>query len=101
MNKYRPSELIAKLGRCSIMLAPALMLLIAGVAGNRAGRLLEENPGMFIGFISFSIVALLFLVTQELLREAQEIAGNSSFVNGMLFVGLLAGILMEKLLDSS
>ena len=31
----------------------------------RLGYMFSESPGTFVAFISFSIVALLFLVTQE------------------------------------
>lgn len=84
-----------------LSLAPPMMLLVAGVSGNTVGVWIEGYPGFFIGLISFSIVALLFLVTRELLVEAQEIAGDSALVNSMFFVGLLAGILMEKILDAN
>merc|ERR1712137_158164 len=82
-----------------VSLVPPVVLLLSGVAGNALGTILESNPDVFIGFIAFSIVALLFLVTQELLAEAQEVASENLIVNVMFFVGLLGGILLEKFLD--
>mmetsp|Transcript_19308 Transcript_19308/g.42076 ORF Transcript_19308/g.42076 Transcript_19308/m.42076 type:complete len:413 (+) Transcript_19308:85-1323(+) len=83
----------------SLSVIPPVMLLLMGISGNVLGHLLSESPGVFIGFVAFSIVALLFLVTQELLAEAHELAKGSALINAMFFVGLLAGILLEKLLD--
>lgn len=82
----------------TITLIPPVMLFLAGICGYLLGSSLESNPNVFIGFIAFCIVALLFLVTQELLTEAREVAGSSALVNSMTFVGLLAGILMDKLI---
>jgi len=79
-----------------VALLPPVILVLSGEAGHRLGRMCSENPEVFIGFISFSIVALLFLVTQELLVEAQEVASGSKLINAMFFFGLLAGILLEN-----
>ncbi|CAJ1337768.1 unnamed protein product, partial [Effrenium voratum] len=75
---------------------PPLVLLLSGLGGNWLGEMFRENPAAFIAFISFSIVALLFLVTQELLNEAQEVARGSALINAVFFLGLLAGILLES-----
>ncbi|CAE7462393.1 Wdr64 [Symbiodinium sp. CCMP2456] len=80
----------------TVALLPPVILVLSGEAGHRLGRMCSENPEVFIGFISFSIVALLFLVTQELLVEAQEVASGSKLINAMFFFGLLAGILLEN-----
>jgi len=82
----------------ALVVIPPIVLTLSGVLGHSLGAFLEESPGLFIGFISFAIVALLFLVTQELLTEAHEVGGEDITVNVMLFIGLLAGILLEKLL---
>merc|ERR1711972_359319 len=80
----------------ALVLLPPVVLALSGVLGNGIGGFLEQSPGLFIGFIAFAIVALLFLVTQELLTEAHEVGGEDILVNIMLFVGLLAGILLEQ-----
>jgi len=74
---------------------PPVILLLAGLGGNALGYMFSESPGTFVAFISFSIVALLFLVTQELLTEAQSVANGSPVINALFFVGLLCGILLE------
>jgi len=83
--------------RAAVVALPPFMLLIAGIAGTHVGEALREIPAVFVGFIGFSIVCLLFLVTQELLTEAREVGGDNALINGMLFVGLLGGILLEKI----
>lgn len=74
---------------------PPVVLLLAGLGGNSLGYMFSESPGTFVAFISFAIVALLFLVTQELLTEAQSVANGSAVINALFFVGLLCGILLE------
>lgn len=64
-----------------VALLPPLLLLMAGLAGNTLGIMFAERPATFVAFISFAIVALLFLVTQELLTEAQEVANGSTSIN--------------------
>ena len=81
-----------------VCMVPPLFILGSGVVGHEIGNSLQENEGVFIGFIAFSIVAILFLVTQELLREAQEFAGENVLINVMFFVGLLFGVLMDRAL---
>jgi len=82
----------------AVVAVPPLTLALFGILGHSVGSTLEGSPGVFVGFISFSIVALLFLVTQELLAEARESGGDDAIVNIMIFVGLLSGILLEKVL---
>jgi hypothetical protein len=49
--------------------------------------------------VAFSIVALLFLVTQELLISAHEGTGGEDlwYVTVWVFIGLAVVVLMEKL----
>jgi len=86
----------SKVKHASIVALPPLVLVISGVLAHFIGSILRETPLMFTGLISFAVVALLFLVTQELLAEAREVAGDSKFLNSMFFVGVYAGILLEK-----
>lgn len=79
-----------------IVCVPPLILIIAGTIGYYVGDLLHQSPLVFIGFIAFSIVALLFLVTQEFLAEAREHAGGSKLINSMFFVGLFGGFVLSK-----
>lgn len=81
-----------------IVMVPPVCLFGAGILGHVAGASLQSSQSVFIGFISFAIVALLFLVTQELLAEAREVAGESFYINVMFFVGLLGGLMLDRLI---
>ena len=73
------------------------MMLFCGGLGAAVGSSLERQEAVFIALIAFSVVALLYLVTQELLMEAFESGGGAWYVNMWLFVGVYAGIVLEKL----
>ena len=67
--------------------------------GDVLGQELVKQELVFIGFIAFATVALLFLVTQELLTEANEVSNGSTAINICFFFGLYAGIVMDKALS--
>eukprot|EP00277_Geminigera_cryophila_P046664 CAMPEP_0173086380 /NCGR_PEP_ID=MMETSP1102-20130122/22722_1 /TAXON_ID=49646 /ORGANISM="Geminigera sp., Strain Caron Lab Isolate" /LENGTH=116 /DNA_ID=CAMNT_0013966917 /DNA_START=80 /DNA_END=430 /DNA_ORIENTATION=+ len=73
---------------------PIVAMLIGGVTAALLGDALQANAAAFAGFISFAIVALLFLVTQELLLTAHEITDEQTlwYININLFLG--AGMVM-------
>jgi zinc transporter ZupT len=77
---------------------PPFMLFAIGVLGSLIGKLLTSWTLVFLAFIAFAVVALLFLVTQELLAEAREVAGENKLINAMFFAGVFGGILLETLL---
>eukprot|EP00906_Rhabdomonas_costata_P005636 RCo008414 len=83
--------------RLAVPVVPPLCLAVSGLCGGLLGALLEEVPVLFIAMISFGVVALLFLVTQELLIQAHENQGGKElwWINLWLFIGLLAGVLVE------
>jgi zinc transporter ZupT len=78
--------------RTLLLLLPPVALIVCGLLGTEMGDALESNPSIFAGFIGFSVVCLLFLVTQELLAEAREVGGQDILINATLFAGLLGGI---------
>jgi len=89
----------SSLRRAVLVLLPPLALTVAGLIGAEIGEELDARPFVFVSFIGFSVVCLLFLVTQELLAEAREVAGEDAVITAMLFVGLLSGILLSTFLD--
>ena len=55
------------------------------------------TPAWIIGFMSFGLMALLYLVTEELLAEAHE-TPDSPLISAMFFVGFLALLLLEEIM---
>jgi len=74
-----------------LAMPPAAMLAASVVACIGAGRL--EQSAAFSGLIAFAMVAVLFLVFQELLIEAHEKEGGEAWHIGLwLYAGLLLSV---------
>jgi ZIP family zinc transporter len=54
-------------------------------------------PVVITGFLSFGLIALLYLVTEELLVEAHE-KPDSPLISAMFFVGFLSLLLLEEVI---
>lgn len=75
-------------------LPPCAML--AASMGAFAGASYVENKPPFVGLIAFALVALLFLVVEELLLEAHEKEGSEVWhISGWLYIGLLLSICLD------
>jgi len=70
------------------LLLPAGVLLSAPIA--------TFPPVTIAAFLSFGLMALLYLVTEELLVEAHE-KPDSPLISAMFFVGFLALLVLEEL----
>ncbi len=56
-------------------------------------------PSVYItGFLSFGLIALLYLVTEELLVEAHE-KPDSPLISAMFFVGFLGLVLFDEVIS--
>ncbi len=77
-------------------LALGLLVPLGSLAGLPAARLGEPY---LTGFLSFGLVALLFLVTEELLVEAHEVK-ETPLITSMFFIGFFALIVAEELLPA-
>ena len=55
------------------------------------------SPVMIAGFLSFGLMALLYLVTEELLVEAHE-KPDSPLISAMFFIGFLALLTLEEIM---
>ena len=71
------------------------MLLPIGAA--LASPVATLPPAVIAGFLSFGLMALLYLVTEELLVEAHE-KPDSPLISAMFFIGFLGLLLVEELL---
>lgn len=77
----------------AVVAAVAALLPLGALAGIPVGRL----PNFWIAaFFSFGLVALLYLVTEELLVEAHA-APEKPWVTSLFFVGFLAILLLDEL----
>jgi ZIP family zinc transporter len=70
------------------LLLPIGALLAIPVAG--------LSPPVVAGFLCFGLMALLFLVTEELLAEAHE-KPDTPLISAMFFVGFLVLLLIEEI----
>jgi zinc transporter ZupT len=82
-----------------LVLSPPAALCIGSFLGANLASSVTDYPAVFVGFIAFSIVALLFLVTQELLIEAFENTDSEGlwYVNIWLFIGIFIVLISEKI----
>ncbi|MDW4783771.1 transporter, partial [Escherichia coli] len=55
-------------------------------------------PSIVAGFFAFGLIALLYLVTEELLVEAHQ-TPDRPWVTAMFFVGFLAILVLEELMS--
>jgi len=80
-----------------------LILAVAGAVGSAAGVAVEHIPSLYLGFVSFAVVALLFLVTQELLIEAHENTEGKEiwWINVWMFLGIFLILLSGMIHHSS
>lgn len=74
--------------------AIALMLPLGAAAATPVALL---SPVIIAGFLSFGLMALLYLVTEELLVEAHE-KPDTPLISSMFFIGFLGLMLIEELL---
>lgn len=74
--------------------ALALLLPIGSLLALPLGML---PPPLLEGFFAFGLIALLYLVTEELLVDAHEIP-DKPWVTAMFFVGFLALLIIEEVL---
>lgn len=78
---------------CGLALVLPVGVLVGMPAANLAGPWLA-------GLFAFGIMALLYLVTEELLVEAHEVP-DRPWITAMFFAGFLVLILIEELAPSA
>ncbi|MES1973365.1 MAG: transporter [Pseudomonadota bacterium] len=82
----------SKLRVIAIVAGLALMLPIGALIAVPVAAL---SPVVIAGFLSFGLMALLYLVTEELLVEAHA-KPDTPLISAMFFVGFLALLLIEE-----
>jgi zinc transporter, ZIP family len=78
----------------AISVALALLLPIGTLAATPVALL---SAPVIAGFLTFGLIALLYLVTEELLVEAHE-QPDSPIITAMFFVGFLGLLMIEEML---
>ena len=82
-----------KMKAVGLTCALALLVPIGALVAQPVALL---SPVWITGFLSFGLMALLYLVTEELLVEAHE-KPDSPLISAMFFVGFLALLLIEEI----
>lgn len=88
-------ETIRSKARIVAIAAGIGLMLPLGAAAATPVALLP--PIYIVGFLSFGLMALLYLVTEELLVEAHE-KPDTPLITSMFFIGFLGLLLIEELL---
>lgn len=81
--------------RGKIVVATVALALLLPLGTLAATPIAMLPPQVITGFLAFGLVALLYLVTEELLVEAHE-KPDSPLITAMFFVGFLALLLIEE-----
>jgi len=83
----------------AIYTAPPILLAGAAI-GAALGTTSKHTPAVFTGFVAFGTVALLFLVTNELLIEAHEAMKESELasISMVFFLGIYLVLLFNRYL---
>lgn len=92
------SDLREKVGAAwkvvAIVAAIGLLLPVGAVLATPVAVLPQP---IIVAFLSFGLMALLYLVTEELLVDAHE-RPDSPFISGMFFAGFLGLLIIEELI---
>jgi ZIP family zinc transporter len=88
-------ESVASRRRIIVYVVALALLFPVGTA--LASPIALLPPTVIVGFLSFGLMSLLYLVTEELLAEAHE-RPDSPLISAMFFVGFLALLLLEELM---
>ncbi|MEA2779490.1 MAG: zinc transporter, family [Rhodospirillaceae bacterium] len=86
-----------KASRARVLATTAALSLLLPLGAVAAGPIGLLPPHVMAGFFAFGLIALLYLVTEELLVEAHK-HPDSPLITAMFFVGFLLVTLLESVL---
>ena len=78
----------------------ALLALLLPAGALLSAPISTLPPAVVTGFLAFGLIALLYLVTEELLVEAHEVP-DRPWIAAMFFVGFLLLLLLADLMEKS
>lgn len=83
--------------RTLALYTPPFIMFFASGIGAALGSAVQNLPALFIGMVAFGAVALLFLVTNELLIEARQAQGEEDlwYISIMVFVGIYLVLMVD------
>lgn len=81
-----------------IVVTVGLIALLLPIGALGAVPVATMPPAVIAGFLSFGLIALLYLVTEELLVEAHE-RPETPLISAMFFVGFLALLAIEEVMQ--
>jgi hypothetical protein len=81
----------------TVISPPVAMFLSSGL-GACIGTVAKAHPLLFIGFVSFGIVALLSLVCNELILEAAEQSRERTWISLLVFLGVYIVFILNLVL---
>lgn len=84
--------------RLAVVGATAALALLLPLGAVLATPIAALPPSIVAGFFAFGLIALLYLVTEELLVEAHQ-TPDRPWVTAMFFVGFLAILVLEELMS--
>jgi ZIP family zinc transporter len=87
----------SRMSRARTLLIAIGLGLLLPVGTFMATPVAELPPIIITGFLSFGLMALLYLVTEELLVEAHE-KPDTPLISSMFFVGFLGLLVLEELM---
>lgn len=85
----------AAFSRARILFTIVIMTLLLPLGALTASSVAQFSPPILTGFFAFGLVALLYLVTEELLVEAHE-TPDQPWVTALFFVGFLLLLVLEE-----
>ncbi len=83
--------------RLKVVATVAALALLLPAGALAALPVASFSPVVIAGFLSFGLMALLYLVTEELLVEAHE-KPDTPLISSMFFVGFLALLTLEEII---
>ena len=84
--------------RYACITVPPLIMLLATVLGSLVGSISKNFPILFVTFVAFGVIALLYLVFNELLVEAREAQEGEVrwWVTAVVFLGIYVVIMLDQ-----
>lgn len=88
------------LSRNLALYCPPLVMFLASGLGALMANTVSHIPMIFIAFVAFGVVALLFLVCNELLIEAKNAQGEEEkwWISIYIFLGIYMVLIMSQLM---